>query len=59
MQEEITVLFNFRIPVELKEALAKRAKEERRDMSGHLIKLIENDVRQSAQTTPAIKQEQA
>lgn len=43
--EENTILFTLRMPVEMREALKLRAKAERRDMTGHILFLLENDLR--------------
>ena len=43
---EETTLFNFRIPNSLKEKLEKLAESEHRSMTGHVLYLIEKDLKE-------------
>lgn len=45
--EETTTLFTLRMPTDIKDALTKRAKSERRDMTGHVLYLLEKDLREN------------
>jgi hypothetical protein len=47
MEEEKFI--SFRVPIELAEQAKKRAKSQHRSLQGHMLNLIENDLRLSGQ----------